>query len=268
LRTNADELELDIVRSALLSAIVAISVTSTGATAQQSGTLVGIVSDTAGRPIASVFVTLTNAKSVLSSESGAYTFRVPPGPYTIAVEALGYVRPKEVEVRIRADEVAYAHFQLTPAELSLTDWRGCSIEAIPPDTRCLSPARVPTRDLWVATAGEWVFRNEQDWHEFWAKHWNNRQWQPPPPPPAPAVDWTTDLLVAVSEGTSSGCDNAARYINRVMLSRDSTVVVIGPEKYGSDEMTCSAVIEPVDVAVIPRDHYGPIVFRKLKPTHE
>jgi hypothetical protein len=80
----------------------------------------------------------------------------------------------------------------------------------------------------------------------------------------PAIDFRTEMLVAVALGRSSGCSNNAHYISQIVERPDSIVFVIGSAQEGGPVLTCMMIIEPVDVVRLGRST-KPVAFHSYEP---
>jgi hypothetical protein len=227
--------------------------------AQGSGVLMGIVTDTAGSPVFAI-VQIDASADAAFSRHGSYSIQHAAGEYVLTVEAFGFERHRSPRLHISEGDTTVYHVELVRAPpLPGTIWRGCALGSLPMGSVCLNPDRVDAQALRVEEVGEWVFRTESEWETFW------RQYLPAQHPghlPAPEIDWENNYLVAVGRGGVSGCSNWRRYVNRVTLYRDRTVVSLGPEFRGG-EITCPMLTQPVDAVVLPRG-YGPVVFEEVE----
>lgn len=115
--------------------------------------------------------------------------------------------------------------------------------------------RVPATDLMLAAPGVLVVREPAHWDHLW------RSYSLAPLDTPPPVDFSREMVAAVSMGSSSGCANSAQYVWKVERGRDTLFVVLGdPAQYGGgDEETCMMVIAPVDLVIMPRSEL-PIAF--------
>jgi hypothetical protein len=207
-------------------------------------------------------VQVSDSLYVDTGASGAYALMAPPGPVTVYVTRTGFESDSAIS-DVQIDRLHYAHFQLVPSDPLATLWYGCAAPSIPAGKKSVLPHRLISRDLWVTDSGRWIIRTQEEWEAFWQKYRDPRR---SPAQRPPEVNWAEAIVIAVGEGGSSGCSNAARYINRIVVSGESTEVILGPEERGI-EITCMMSIAPVDVIVVPRHHYGPVVFRKLEPKY-
>ena len=121
--------------------------------------------------------------------------------------------------------------------------------------------RVRSSELWIPLAGRAVIRDSADWAVLWHRFgrigYQEGQLIRPDPP---KVDFQESVLIAVSMGRLSGCDNTAHYVQRIHDTVDSVVVDVGWEELGPN-MTCAAEISPVDVVRLPRSSQR-IVFHQ------
>lgn len=229
--------------------------------AQGQGVLMGIVTDTAGHPVTGTLM-IDSTTGALSDRSGAYIFDVAPGTYVLTVKALGFEDYTSPEIVVSVEDTTVYHVELVLAPpLDRPVWLGCSLATLPEEAVCLNPVRADAKRLRVGEPGQWVFHTRAEWDTFWRRH------LPPHTggdPAAPEINWKASLLVAVGRGRSSGCENWRRYVNRVLVYHGKTVVVVGPD-HAAGELTCAAVISPVDVVILPRG-YGTVEFRELAPT--
>lgn len=241
-----------------ISAFLLLAAVSAPGVAQE-GVLMGIVTDTAGHPVVAT-VHIDSSAGALVSRSGGYSIELAPGGYVLTAEAIGFASHRSPRLLIQEGDTTVHHVELVPApSLPETIWRGCSLESVPEGSVCLNPDRVDAKAIRVREVGEWVFRTRSEWEAFWR---NYLPVQDTESPPAPEINWEQNFLVVVGRGTSSGCSNWRRYVNRVLLYRDRTVVVIGPE-FRTGELTCMMIIHPVDVVVLPQG-YGTVVFEEAE----
>jgi hypothetical protein len=242
----------------VVSALLWVAAGPTPGVAQGQGVLMGIVTDTAGHPVSAI-LEIDSVPTTITNRSGGYSIELAPGQHVLTIQAIGFNDFRSPRLLIREGDTTVHHFMLTDAPpLPESIWRGCSLEELPEGSVCLNPARVEAAWIRVHEVGEWVFRTRRDWETFWSDHlpaWNVGRH------PAPQINWKTDFLVAVGRGAISGCNNWHRYVNRVLLYRDRTVVVLGPE-FQTGELTCAAIMHPVDVVVLPRG-YGTVKFEEL-----
>jgi hypothetical protein len=124
--------------------------------------------------------------------------------------------------------------------------------------------RVPTHELRIRLPGVAVIRDSAAWEQLW-RRFEQRATNASGIVHAavPAVDFRTEMLVAVALGPSSGCSNEERNIRRIVERSDSIVVVFGPAHEGP-RFTCAAVIEPVDVVRLRRSS-KPVAFHPDRP---
>ena len=120
--------------------------------------------------------------------------------------------------------------------------------------------RVRSSELWIPLPGRAVIRDSADWAVLWQRFGRigRREGELIRPKP-PEVRFEDQLLIAVSMGRGTGCDNTARYVHRIREEADSVVVEVGREQSGP-RITCMAEINPVDVVSLPRSS-APIAFR-------
>lgn len=224
----------------------------------------GVVTDTLGRPIGGAMIQVADGVGTLTDQSGAYALEVQPGDYSVRASAVGYVE-SALPVTVNADGHARVrHIQLTPAVPPEAIWLGCAVREDWGEAFCLDPARVGADPLWVEDPGRWVIRSEEEWERFWDDHDSSGSSMSPPGSP-PEVDWNLNVLVLVGGGQTSGCQNRRRYINRVVLYRNRTVVYVGPDA-GAGGLSCAALIAPVDAVLVPRG-YGEIEFEVVEKSN-
>lgn len=225
------------------------------------GVVTGIITDTLGQPIPALVAVEANTGTV-ADRSGVYLLRLAAGAYELEVSSLGFETERSGRVEVSAGDTTIRHFVLIPSPPPQgVVWLGCALEGLPGDAVCLNPSRVSARSLWVEEPGQWVIQSETEWKDFRERYGGTVQGMEPPGEPA-AINWDLNRLVVVGWGRTSGCENWRRRVNRILLYRDSTVVYVGPDR-GSGELTCAAIIAPVDVVLIPRG-YGSVRFRNVK----
>jgi hypothetical protein len=150
---------------------------------------------------------------------------------------------------------------------------GAGLLWILPFVVCTAPAasqtsqlrRVPTHQLLMPLPGVAVIRDSATWKRLWLRY-EERAYGDSGVVHAevPAIDFRTEMLVAVSLGRSSGCSNSAHYIGQVVERPDSLVVVIGSAGEGEPQLTCDMIIEPIDVVRLGRSA-KPVAFHSYEP---
>lgn len=81
------------------------------------GTITGIVKDATGQPLSGVSVTIEGQKSGTTTDAtGAYSFRLPPGKYVVAVSYVGFL-PAKTSVTLAGSDNARADFSLLPNDI-------------------------------------------------------------------------------------------------------------------------------------------------------
>ena len=234
------------------------AMTAAPGAAQGQTVVAGMVTDTLGHPLVAS-VSVGDAGRVESDSSGAYRLGVPPGTYPMRVLAIGYAPYHADSVRVTAGDTAVVMVVLRAAVMPVGFvWMGCAGGERRAGATCLDPHRVDATPLWVEEPGRWVIRSGTEWEGFWSRYAGSRRTQQGE---RPRVNWALNVLVLVGEGPTDACGNWERYVNRVLLYRDSTVVYLGPDE-GVVEMTCPARRAPVDAVLVPRG-YGPITFREV-----
>jgi len=112
--------------------------------------------------------------------------------------------------------------------------------------------RIPARGIRMPLSGVAVIRDARHWRTLWQRFqefrwgYDGKITHATPPP----VDFNRYMLVAVSLGDRSGCDNQYWWVQRIRTTADSIVVEVG-EPVGP-EITCAMMIQPLDVVRIPR----------------
>ena len=138
---------------------------------------------------------------------------------------------------------------------------------------CTAPAtsqtiplrRVPMHQLRIPLPGVAVIRDSATWKRLWMRYEERAYGDSGVVHAAvPAIDFRTEMLVAVSLGPSSGCSNSAQNIGQIMERSDSIVVVIGSAGEGEPHLTCDMIIEPVDVVRLRRSA-KPVAFHSYEP---
>ncbi len=110
---------LPLVTAVVLACLLAVS----PAASQQTGTIVGVVTDVAtGQPLESANIRLDDAPGgVLTNEAGSYLMvNVPAGPHTLTFQILGY-EDLSVEVEVVAGETLVRNAELTQGALELQE---------------------------------------------------------------------------------------------------------------------------------------------------
>ena len=111
-----------------LYVLLALALLTAGITWSQAvnATLVGTVTDSSGGVIASAKVTATESNTAVShtaqtNGSGNYIFsNVPPGTYSVSVEASGFKKETRADVFVRVDSTVRVDAQLQPGSISET----------------------------------------------------------------------------------------------------------------------------------------------------
>ncbi len=111
-------------RSAALAASLALSpllpASRAHGQATQVGTVTGVVTDSAGRPLPSVQVTVEGTRlRAITSDAGRFSISVPAGRYTISARRLGYRAESTPAVTVAAGSVATTNFRLNAVGLTL-----------------------------------------------------------------------------------------------------------------------------------------------------
>lgn len=192
----------------------------------------------------------------------AYRLQLPVGNHIVHVVGTGFGEyvSDPIQVSGSTDTIVH-HVELRPAPRPPQQiWYGCGVSDIPVESVCLDPERISASSLWVDTAGKWVVHSQSEWEHFWSVYQRSAEVTATISDP-PRVNWQLNLVVVVGSGKTSGCQNSRRYVNRVLLYPDSTVVYVGPDE-GAGELTCPAVIAPVDAVLIPRG-YGSVRYRHV-----
>ena len=107
----------------LATSLVALSLVSRSASAQETGTVTGTVTRAGeNSPLPSVSVTVqSTGQSTVTRTDGKYTLRrVPAGPQTIVFRWLGY-RPTESQVNVEAGSTTTVDVGLEPVAIALTE---------------------------------------------------------------------------------------------------------------------------------------------------
>jgi len=112
----------------ILCALLALSLLLVGVSYGQAvnGSLVGTVTDVTGAVVPSAKITAvetnTNAShSTQTNESGNFSFpSVPPGTYSISIEATGFKKETRAAIELRVDSTVRVDAQLQPGSLSET----------------------------------------------------------------------------------------------------------------------------------------------------
>ena len=105
-----------------------------GAAAQRRGVVAGVVTDTAGRPIAYARVTIVGTdRNTAAAQDGRYLLAdIPTGAYKIRALFIGYRPTERDSVRVVADDTTRLDFQLRRG-------RNCDLDCSP----VVVPARPP-----------------------------------------------------------------------------------------------------------------------------
>jgi hypothetical protein len=129
----------------------------------------------------------------------------------------------------------------------------------PPETVGL-PFTTVAREAFSAihTPRQVVIRDAQAWAALWAEHTATLV----PPPALPAVDFGTNILVAVFAGDSKGCHEFG--IRRVVATRDTLAIDYADRDINANAICIAAVTDPMHVVAIPRVDLRP-AFRLIVP---
>jgi outer membrane receptor protein involved in Fe transport len=107
--------------TSVIALILLISVGAAPAFAQTTGQVEGVVKDPTGAVIKGARVTATSPsliglQDVKTDGEGHYRlYNLPPGPYTISVEAQGFIRSEQKEVVVSLDRTTTLNVDLAPA---------------------------------------------------------------------------------------------------------------------------------------------------------
>lgn len=150
---------------------------------------------------------------------------------------------------------------------------GAGLLWILPFVVCAAPAgsqniplrRVPTYQLYIPFSGVAVIRDSVTWERLWLRY-EQRAYENGAVVHAavPAIDFRTEMLVAVALGPTSGCTNEARNISQAVERPDSIVIVIGSAHEGELRVTCAMEVDPVDVIQLGRST-KPVAFHQYQP---
>ncbi len=98
------------------------------ASAQTTGTIIGVVTDAAtGKPVAGALVVATSPnlqgeQTGLTDEAGNYRIgQLPPGPYKLVVQLQGYKPSERSDIRLSADKTLRANMTATPEAVQLEE---------------------------------------------------------------------------------------------------------------------------------------------------
>jgi hypothetical protein len=134
-----------------------------------------------------------------------------------------------------------------------------------PNARAQKPVefeRVSARPLRISQPGVAVIRDSDQWTTLWQR-WEQVGYSSVDGAvvhaAVPQFDFRREMAIAVSLGSSSGCDNTQNNIGRVIEWPDS-IVVTAPPGLLQPRVTCAMIIEPVDVVRVPRSNKR-VVFR-------
>lgn len=128
-------------------------------------------------------------------------------------------------------------------------WLLCFVVcAAPAGSQATQLRRVPTHELLIPLPGVAVIRDSVAWERLWRRYEERAHNDSGVVHAAvPAIDFRTEMLVAVALGPSSGCSNEAHYISQIVEHPDSIVIVLGSADEGGPQLTCMMIIEPMDV---------------------
>lgn len=236
------------------------------APARAQGRLEGTILSPAG-PLTSLAIAqvrLSDGQRAFVDSLGHFRFdSVPPGRITATAEA-GLYAPDAATVVIRSGRTTRHDFLLHVDSFWVVKheakWLECG--GAPSGVRCIPP-RGLLAERWGFRAGAWLFGDSTALSRFWLEHAPTntattvRRLSP--------IDWSHEDVVAVSYGSYSGC-GPRRYVNRIELRADTTVVVVGEDSLyeGPPRITCAAVVASTDFVIIPRAH-GAVVVRPANP---
>jgi len=107
---------------------IALAFAASVASAQTTGTIIGVVTDAAtGRPVAGALVVATSPnlqgeQTALTDASGNYRLGLlPPGQYRLAVQVEGYKPSERGDIRLSADKTLRANITATPEAVQLEE---------------------------------------------------------------------------------------------------------------------------------------------------
>jgi hypothetical protein len=125
----------------------------------------------------------------------------------------------------------------------------------PPGGEEVGFRRVQDNNLWIDRRGVLVIREDSAWRALW------KRYAPAAPAKAPPLDFSEQMVAAVSMGAISSCSSSASYVDRVERDRDSLFVVINYAAFPVEggESMCMMEIAPVDLLVLPRSDL-PVAF--------
>ena len=112
----------------------------------------------------------------------------------------------------------------------------------PPRGTAVPFTRMNTLVFQMAEPGTMLIRDGEAWRALWKRY-------APPPGEAPAIDFTREMVAAVSFGGYSSCIRQADFVHRVEQTADSLRIVL----YHPYEPTaCDLYVEPLDLVRLPR----------------
>jgi hypothetical protein len=107
---------------------IALAFTASVASAQTTGTIIGVVTDAAtGRPVAGALVVATSPnlqgeQTAVTDANGNYRIiLLPPGQYRLAVQVEGYKPSERSDIRLSADKTLRANITATPEAVQLEE---------------------------------------------------------------------------------------------------------------------------------------------------
>lgn len=107
---------------------IALAFAASVASAQTTGTIIGVVTDAAtGRPVAGALVVATSPnlqgeQTALTDAGGNYRLGLlPPGQYRLAVQVEGYKPSERSDIRLSADKTLRANITATPEAVQLEE---------------------------------------------------------------------------------------------------------------------------------------------------
>jgi hypothetical protein len=140
------------------------------------------------------------------------------------------------------------------------------------------PASIPftrlrTTELAIGEPGTAVIRDEATWRTLWT--YFGREHRSPVDPEVlgrvaspPAVDFARFMVIAVGQGSTSGCSHTAQYISRIEATADQLRVVLGAGTIPQlPDIGCRMLIQPVDAVMVPRDRRA-VVFVGARPEYQ
>jgi Carboxypeptidase regulatory-like domain len=213
-----------------------------------TGTIEGIVRDTAGGPVAGAQVVAGGGGGVNTDSLGRYRFdSLPAGRIALLVRRVGYRVPAYESVTVARGGVTQANLVLVPISHRRVVFIPCPAGTTAPDGgTCVSAREIRFTEL--APMGVGLIQDRETWDGIVRRF----HLQTPTGVGNVVVDWTHEMLVFVSYGRGLAEMDEGWGFNRAETRDSSLIIVLGPDSIvGKREMFIDGILFPRAYA-IPR----------------